>query len=447
MNALGRLALARDLVVAEGLASVVRRGLDRWSASRREHDFAPLLPGAVPPRLRTPILHVSAHPPDPWRGGVETQLLARLEAEARHGPVALLHPRPGGHRLELFGPGGRRALDREAREPHRPDHVAGDPALEAALTWAAGLLESRLLVVEGLAGQSAASLERAAEARRLELLLCLHDYAFACPWPALVDAATGEACDLCQEATTCAARTGRDAADIATRRRAAHDLLRRGRQVVVPSMSLANGLARLVPGADIAVVPPTLRMQPLAGRRRPTERGRVAFLGGGQAHKGALLFERLVASWTGPALEWHVFGGGDRATLRRLARLPGVVIRGYYRTGSLARRLRSEGVNLALLLSPWPESYLMTLDECLAGGIPVVLFDHGAPAERVTPEVGLRVPSAGGADAVREVLLRWLAGGPPAPFEPRPVPSPEEAAGAFRSIYERLGFAPGPTSG
>lgn len=443
MTSRGRWTLVRDLLAAEGPASVARRLLDRWSAARRERDFARLQPGAIPPRLRTPILHVSAHPPDPWRGGVETQLLARLEAEARCWPVALLHPRSGGHRLELFGPSGRCALDRDAREPHRPDHLAGDPALEAALLWAVDLLGSRLVVVEGLAGQSAASLERCIEARRLDLLLSLHDYAFACPWPALVAADTGEACDLCREATACAARTGRATIEIADRRQTAGHLIRRARLVVVPSLSLASGLARLVPGAGIEVVPPTLQLAPLAGRPRPSARRRVAFLGGGQAHKGALLFERLVAAWPGPPVEWHVYGGGDRSTLRRLARLPGVAIRGYYRAGTLARRLRAEGMDLALLLSPWPESYLMTLDECLAGGTPVVLFDHGAPAERVSPDVGVLVPSAGGAEAVQEVLLRWLAGGPPAAFVPRPVPRPEEAARAFRAIYERLGFAPG----
>lgn len=442
MSLRDRWALGLDLLAAEGFPSVLRRLLDRWSAGRRERDFARLQPGAVPPRLRTPILHVSAHPPDPWRGGVETQLLARLEAEARQWPVALLHPRPGGHRLELFGPSGRCALDRDAREPHRPDDVAGDPALEAALLWAADLLGSRLVVVEGLAGQSAASLERCVEARRLDLLLCLHDYAFACPWPALVAADSGEACDLCREAADCAARTGRETHEIAARRQTAAHLIRRARRVVVPSLSLASGLARLISRAGIEVVPPTLQLAPVASRRRPSARRRVAFLGGGQAHKGALLFERLVATWPGPPVEWHVYGGGDRSTLRRLARLPGVVIRGYYRTGTLARRLRAEGMDLALLLSPWPESYLMTLDECLAGGIPVVLFDHGAPAERVCPDVGVLVPSAGGAEAVQEVLLHWLAGGPPTAFEPRPVPRPEAAAGAFRALYERLGFAP-----
>lgn len=442
MTSRGRWFLVLELLAAEGLPSVARRLLDRWSAARRERGFAHLQPEAVPPGLRTPILHVSAHPPDPWRGGVETQLLARLEEEARQWPVALLHPRPGGHRLELFGPSGRCALDRDAREPHRPDHLAGDPALEAALLWAVDLLGSRLLVVEGLAGQSAASLERCAEAGRLELLMCLHDYAFACPWPALVAAETGEACELCREATACAARTARAVAEVAARRQTAANLIRRARLVVVPSLSLASGLARLIPGAGIEVVPPTLQLAPLAECRRSAARRRIAFLGGGQAHKGALLFERMVASWSGPAVEWHVYGGGDRATLRRLARLPGVTIRGYYRAGTLARRLRAEGMDLALLLSPWPESYLMTLDECLAGGIPVVLFDHGAPAERVSPGVGVLVPSGGGAEAVQEVLLRWLAGGPPAAFEPRPVPQPEEAARAFRGIYERLGFAP-----
>jgi glycosyltransferase involved in cell wall biosynthesis len=433
-----RLALALELLAAEGPASVGRRLLDRRAARRRQRDFAPLA-GEVPPAFQTPVLHVSAHSPDPWRGGVETQLLARLEAEARYGPVALLHPQSHGHRLELFGPGGRFALDRPAIEPHRPGHEDGDPALSAALRWALVKVGARLLAVEGLAGQSAPSLLAALEPGGIDLLLCLHDYAFACPWPALVDAATGEACRLCRDSGECAARTGRPRAEVDARRRGARALVAASRLLVVPSDSLRAGVERLAPGGPVEVVAPSLALEAVPPRRRPPARRKVAFLGGGQAHKGALLFEQLVSSMGAQPIEWHVYGGGDRATLRRLARLPGVRVRGYYRTGTLARRLTTEGIDLALLLSPWPESYLMTLDECFAAGVPVVLFDHGAPAERVCAEVGVRVPPAAGMFGVRAVLERWLAGGPPEPFPPRAVPTPDDGAARFRQIYERLG--------
>ena len=63
-------------------------------------------------------------------------------------------------------------------------------------------------------------------------------------------------------------------------------------------------------------------------------------------------------------------------------------MRGYYRAGSLPGLLRRESVDLALLLSIWPESYGITLDECRAAGVPVVAFDHGAMGERLRWEGG-----------------------------------------------------------
>ena len=82
------------------------------------------------------------------------------------------------------------------------------------------------------------------------------------------------------------------------------------------------------------------------------------------------------------AVRWSAYGGGDTEILRRLRRL-GVAVHGYYRAGSLPALLRRDAVDVALLLSIWPETYTLVVDECLMAGVPVVAFDLGAPAERL----------------------------------------------------------------
>jgi len=99
----------------------------------------------------------------------------------------------------------------------------------------------------------------------------------------------------------------------------------------------------------------------------------------------------------GQGLRWSAYGGGDPELLARLRRLP-VRVRGYYRSGTLPRLLRRDGVDLALLLSIVPESYNLVLDECAAAGVPVVAFDLGAVGERLRS--GQLVPLAEGAEGI-----------------------------------------------
>jgi glycosyltransferase involved in cell wall biosynthesis len=126
-----------------------------------------------------------------------------------------------------------------------------------------------------------------------------------------------------------------------------------------------------------------------------------------QAHKGALVFEQVAKELAKRVdLPWTVYGGGDPDLLIRLRRLPRVRVRGYYRSGTLPRLLRRDRVDLALLLSIVPESYSLVLDECQAAGVPVVAFDLGAVAERLT--LGRLVPLEEGAEGIVAAVTKML---------------------------------------
>ncbi len=160
----------------------------------------------------------------------------------------------------------------------------------------------------------------------------------------------------------------------------------------------------------------------------------IAYVGAVHAHKGAFVFEEVVKLLAStPGLRFTVFGGGDPRILARLRGLPRVRVRGYYRAGSLPRLLRREGVDLALLLSIWPESYGITLDECQAAGVPVVAFDHGAIGERLRRDGGSGlVPIEQGAAGV----ARTLATGPlPSIGHPAEGRSADASARAIAAVY------------
>jgi glycosyltransferase involved in cell wall biosynthesis len=149
-------------------------------------------------------------------------------------------------------------------------------------------------------------------------------------------------------------------------------------------------------------------------------------VGSVQPHKGSRVFAEVVDGLT-PAerrrFELSAYGGGDAAELAALSRR-GVAVRGYYRAGGLPARLRRDRIDLALVPSIYPEPYGLTVDECLAAGVPVVAFDHGAiPARLRRRDGGWLVPPAEGAAGILRLLRelpqreRWprpkaLAAGP-----------------------------------
>jgi glycosyltransferase involved in cell wall biosynthesis len=175
------------------------------------------------------------------------------------------------------------------------------------------------------------------------------------------------------------------------------------------------------------VIPPARppsRRPPATGRGGPAPgplRGlrRLALVGGAQAHKGAEVLAAVVERLAGDGrgLAFTVYGGGEAALLRRLRRLPGVAVRGYYPAGALPGLLRRDRIDLALLLSIVPESYSLALSECRLAGVPVLAFDHGAVADRLRAEGGgLLVDLAAGAAGVAEgvaAIARGEAAVPP----------------------------------
>jgi glycosyl transferase family 1 len=490
------------VVRAEGVAAALDRFHDRREEARRRRSFRPTV--APPPGFASAVLNLAAAGPAPRLGGVQAQLLWRLEAEAAQRPVALLYPEKpaggSGYRLELQSgrerwalhlppapraAGGSEAAGAASRRsgagmPQHADSARliglapADPELERAVVWAAGHCGATLLQVEGLAGMPLGSLLRLREGG-LRLALAIHDFAAFCPRPHLLESLAPPApprfCHYSRDAARCARCLGRDAAGLAPgfqerRRELARQLLASAVAIVYPSSFLARTHDELFGGAGGAaarvIAPGGSPVLPRAHAARPPRPPRhIAWVGAAQPHKGALVFEaavrRLAAG--GRRLRLSAYGGGDAEILARWRRLPGLQVRGYYRAGSLPALLRRDGVDLALLLSVVPESYGLALDECAAAAVPVVAFDHGAIAERIaTAGSGLLLaaavaddPEAAGA-ALASLLADLLDGRlevPPLPIPPpgqlppaaSSVPRPATAAAAdWLELYRKLGI-------
>jgi glycosyltransferase involved in cell wall biosynthesis len=433
------LATAVRVARAEGLLATRDRLLDRLADARRDRRYLPLSGEAS---FASPILNLLATPPSPRFGGVPTQLLARLRHEEKERPVALLYPTGSGYRLEVTREGRRGRLDLSGTTPD-PTALT-DAAFEGAVLRATKLVAARVLHAEGVAGLPLESLLRL-RAQGLTLVLSVHDFALFCVRPHLLEQPSDRFCDYSRDpdrCQRCLAMGWRLPDGFQARRRAvAAELLAAADAVVYPSAFLRDCHTDLFGGLEPSrqhVIEPAVDLPNLPKPPPPGPTRHIAYVGAVHAHKGALVFEQVVREMaTTPGLRFTVFGGGDPVLLARLRRLPRVEVRGYYRAGSLPALLRRQQVDLALLLSIWPETYGITLDECRAAGVPVVAFDHGAMGERVAREGGgLLVALERGTAGVAQAVGAIASSRPPlARAEP---PTPAQGATAFRALYSQL---------
>jgi glycosyltransferase involved in cell wall biosynthesis len=438
-----RALLGLRLLAGEGPGSLVRRLLDRASEGRRRDSFPEV--GLERLGVRAPVLNLLSTPPAVRLGGVQTGMLRRLEQEVARRPVALLYPFGRGYRLEAEDRGRRAAAILDAAPPGTTPRLR-DEAFEAAVARAAAAVGSSVVHVENLSSFAPGSVG-ALVRHGLRLVLTIQDFAPFCPRPHLLEQPADAFCGYSTDPDRCRRCLGEswdlDPGFLPEYRRLAAEALRSAAALVYLSPFVRDRLAVLVPGLDAGrqhvIAPSSGTVEPRPPRSRSTTL-HVAYVGAVKPHKGALVFEGLVgaARDSSPAaMRWSAYGGGDAAILKRLRGL-GVAVHGYYRAGSLPGLLRRDAVDVALVLSIWPETYALVVDECLMAGVPVVAFDLGAPAERLRGGQGVLLPPGAGPQellrAVAEAALREA---------PRPTPvTPAGSADAMLALYARIGALP-----
>jgi glycosyltransferase involved in cell wall biosynthesis len=443
------LLTAGRVLRAEGLPALRDRLSDRWRERHRRRSF--VAAGSPLDLPASPVLNLLSTAPSPRLGGLQAQLLYRLESEAERRPLALLYPDSGAWRLEMAAAGRRLSLTLDGGGPPSPVALA-DAAFEQAVLRAVREVGARALHVEGLAAMPLASL-LALRRQGLELVLSVHDFSLFCPRPHLLESPELRFCNYSRDNRRCARCLAADwnvpPGFQQERQALARELLLAAAAVVYPSDFLRRRHLELFPGIPAerqrVVEPPS----PRAAEPPPARSGmpvrHVAYIGKFLPLKGALVFEEVIHRMASsfPGLRWSAYGGGDPELLLRLRRLPGLRVRGYYRSGSLIDHLRRDRVDLALLLSIVPESYSLALSECLAAGVPVAAFDHGAIAERLRRHGGglLVEPEAGAAGIAAAVAARInglrIPGENQTPENPAPAGG---AAQAFADLYRELGL-------
>lgn len=212
----------------------------------------------------------------------------------------------------------------------------------------------------------------------------LHDYFMLCPridlvtgYGAFCDVAPSEVCVQC--VTTYGAEVGDF--DPLSWRDDHLAFLAGANRVVAPSDDLAARMQRYLPRPIIVWEPgrdagyPPERVPSLAA----TEHLRVVTLGALNVSKGLRVVQDLAeaAEEAGAPLLLSVLGPVSEALP------PGVTVSGPYRSEDLGRLLAEAAPHVVFLPAIWPETWSFVLTSALEQGLPVIVFDIGAPAARL----------------------------------------------------------------
>ncbi len=226
---------------------------------------------------------------------------------------------------------------------------------------------------------------------RARLVMTIHDYFSVCPSFVLLDA-DGSYCGI-PDIERCASCLKRhDASYVAlsppTEMGAWRGLWGRCLAAADEVRCFSEASRKLVlraypqlPPSRLTVVPHVIDFAPA---RRPrvdsTAPLVVGVIGEISPQKGAHVVEQMVDRIERESLDVRVVVLGVLHSARKSA---GLRATGPYRRDDLVDLIETNGINMLLFPSIWPETFSYVVGEIMAMGLPVVAFDIGAPAERL----------------------------------------------------------------
>lgn len=277
-----------------------------------------------------------------------------------------------------------------------------DPAWEQAIGRLVDALDVRAVHVHHLASWPV-GLHRELAARGVPWIYTVQDYHCVCPSWNLLDLSTAERCGCeasregrmrCLNAWygACGLEAPSSPEDLLAGHRAEFVLLLRGAHAVIAGCEATREIVeRAYPAESLRwhVVPYGCdRVPPPQGPRAPGPL-RVALLGAVAAPwKGSGQVLRTMELLRTADVEWHVFGDSDAHGFPGRARAAAggherVVFHGRYVRDEIVGRLLEARIDASLLLSPWDETFCYTLSESWAAGVPAIVSERGALAERM----------------------------------------------------------------
>jgi glycosyltransferase involved in cell wall biosynthesis len=217
----------------------------------------------------------------------------------------------------------------------------------------------------------------------ISYMITLHDFYSVCP---LINKLykNEEYCGLnpsIEKCSECLKTTLKVNIDITSWRKEWKRLLDNAYKVITPSNSTKEEIQEIYNELSISVIEHGIDIKKETSTLRLGSKNDIAFIGAIGVHKGGKILDELIKINKNKNCTIHLFG---IKTKQYSNVSKNFIDHGRYTRNELKELLKKYNIKLICLFSIWPETYSYTLTEAIACGIPVVSFDLGAIAERVS---------------------------------------------------------------
>lgn len=224
-----------------------------------------------------------------------------------------------------------------------------------------------------------------------KLIMLLHDFYCVCPYFVLLDD-NNEYCGIpevsrCDECVAHKGSCGLKIQSMDLWRAEWDNFLNKCDAIIAFSNDSLNHLKRAYPGLTfplIKVIPHTIRSLPKI-QNRPTKnimsRIIIGILGGISVHKGAKIIEKMLEIIDDQDLNIYiVLIGYWNLPAPKSSKIKAT---GHYEREDLINLTVNNDIDIFLMPSICPETFSYTTAEIMEMGMPIAVFNLGAPAERV----------------------------------------------------------------
>ena len=159
-----------------------------------------------------------------------------------------------------------------------------------------------------------------------------------------------------------------------------HNLLERCEAIKCFSSSSETLFHRVFPKIKTDLSPHKIKSLPFIDTNKYHHNGlNIGFLGNITKHKGAEIIRDLAESSSDDSIKFVVIGSIDNKY-----RVDNLNVVGDYTLENLPNIIEDEEIDIFFIPSICPETFSFTSSEVISTGLPVAVFDIGAPAERVS---------------------------------------------------------------
>jgi len=224
------------------------------------------------------------------------------------------------------------------------------------------------------------------------LIIPIHDYYVVCPSYTLINekgkycnVPSLEECKACMEKNTQEWRNYyNEEVDMTLWRKQWSKILRKSSRIICFSLASKEIVLKAYPDLEsdhIEVIPHTVKeLSPVIKKEKTNTTVTIGILGAINYAKGSQVIKHLVQTIDRDKLDMNVVVVGEMADYLKSENFS---VTGRYAREDLPNIVQDENIDIFFIPSIWPETFSYTTQEIMMLGLPLMVFNLGAPAERV----------------------------------------------------------------